>query len=396
LPIVRSKAPGTAVASVEGDSVTAVELFFDLSYVFGFTQVSRLMVEHHSALGVLRGLVVLGLLWWSWTAYSWLSNQAHADEGLVRRGMFIGMTAVFVAALAVPRAYTDETGSLFAPLLFVAAYLVARITHLAVYVKASVGGAEATGEVVRTVCFSVVPSAALLVLGACLGSPWQVWCGLAAVTIEPVIAYLTTWGIKGRIPSAAHFVERHRLVVILALGESTVAVGASAAAIDGPLVVGVLLSMGVVIALWWAYFGKSAGSAERVLAGLEEERRARTAHHGYSYLHFPIVAGIVVSALGIETAMAHVGSGHPLGWFGAATLSGGVALYLAGTSLFAWRVTGAAPLAGLIAAAIVLASLPVLEAVRPLGALAGLAVLLPAVLLLDRIVPAMEGERRAR
>jgi low temperature requirement protein LtrA len=130
-PPLRSR---RAVASAEGDRVTTVELFFDLAYVFGFTQVSWLMVGGHSPIGILEGIVVLALLWWSWTAYSWMSNQVHADEGFVRAAMFVGMTAVFVAALVVPEVFHDQAGGLSGPLIFVAAYLVARLAHLAVYV----------------------------------------------------------------------------------------------------------------------------------------------------------------------------------------------------------------------------------------------------------------------
>ncbi|MFB7718579.1 low temperature requirement protein A [Nocardia sp. NPDC056100] len=377
----------TAVASVEGDRVTSVELFFDLAYVFGFTQVSRLMADSHSAMGVLRGLTVLALLWWSWTAYSWLANQLHADEGFVRGAMFTGVTAVFVVAVVVPEAYADRAGGLSGPLIFVAAYLVARLTHLTVYLLTSVGGPAARREVVQTVCLSIIPSSALLVAGVVLGSPWQVWCVLAAVTVEPVIANLTTWGVRSRISSATHFVERHRLVVILALGESTVAIGVGAGPIDIPLLTGVLLAMAIAIALWRAYFTELASAAERALCGLDDRDRSRAAHHGYTYLHLPIVAGIVVSALGIETAMAHISGTGAFGLFGAAALAGGAALYLTGTALFARRVVGVVMGPRLLAALIMVAATAVLSRIPPLAALGVTAALLFGVLVLDRLSP---------
>ncbi|MGW4533055.1 low temperature requirement protein A [Nocardia sp. NPDC004340] len=384
----RSTGARRAVASVEGDRVTTVELFFDLAYVFGFTQVSRLMAEEHTPLGVVQGMVVLALLWWSWTAYSWLANQLHADEGFVRAAMFVGMTAVFVVAVVVPEAYHDVAGGLSGPSVFVAAYLVARLTHLVVYLVTSVGGRAARREVVQTVCLSVVPSGSLLVCGALLGAPWQVWCALAAVTVEPVVANLTTWGVRSRISSTAHFVERHRLVVILALGESTVAIGVVAGPIDTSLLAGVLLAVAIAIALWRAYFRGLATAAEHALTALDDRARSRTAHHGYSYLHFPIVAGIVLSALGIETAMAHIAGAGAFGMFGAAALVGGVGIYLVGTALFARRVVGSAMFPRLLAAVIMMSSLPVLSHVPPLAALAATATLLSAVLVLDRLAPA--------
>lgn len=123
-----------AVTSREGDRVTTLELFFNLAFVFAFTQLSRLMAQHHDALGILQALVVLALLWWAWTAYGWLTNIAHADQGVVRVAMIIGMTAVFVAGIVVVEAYDDLPGGLFGPLVFVGAYLVARITHAVVFV----------------------------------------------------------------------------------------------------------------------------------------------------------------------------------------------------------------------------------------------------------------------
>lgn len=390
----RPAPPSKAVASVGGDRVTPVELFFDLAYVFGFTQVSRLMADAHAPMGVLQGLIVLALLWWSWTAYSWLANQLHADEGFMRVAMFVGMAAVFVVAVVVPEAYGDRSSGRSGPLVFVAAYLVARLTHLTVYLVTSVGGREARREVVQTVCCSLIPSSALLVGGALLGSPWQVWCALAAVTIEPIIANLTTWGVRSRIGSAAHFVERHRLVVILALGESTVAIGVAAGPIDLPLLAGVLLAVVIAIGLWRGYFSGLAEAAEQALSGLDSRDRARAAHHGYSLLHFPIVAGIILSALGIEVTMAHVSSTRPLGWFGAVALTGGAAVYLAGTALFARRVAGVDIRPRLLAATILLSMSVVIGQSPPLGALGVMAALLPIILLLDRRGSEIEDRRR--
>ena len=122
------------VMSREGDRVTTLELFFDLAFVFAFTQLSRLMEHEQDALGILQGLVILALLWWAWTSYGWLSNVAHADRGVVRAAMIVGMTAMFVAGIVVLEAYDDLPGGLFGPLVFAAAYLVARVTHAIVFV----------------------------------------------------------------------------------------------------------------------------------------------------------------------------------------------------------------------------------------------------------------------
>lgn len=111
--------------------VTTFELFFDLVYVFAFTQVSRLMAETHSAFGILQALIVLGLLWWTWCAYSWLANQAPADQGVLRLGMSVAMISVFVIALAIPEAYEDLPGGWFGPIVLVVAYTIVRLVHMA-------------------------------------------------------------------------------------------------------------------------------------------------------------------------------------------------------------------------------------------------------------------------
>jgi low temperature requirement protein LtrA len=374
-----------AVTSEEGHRVTTLELFFDLAYVFAFTQVSGLMAQHHNAVGVLQALVVLALLWWSWTAYGWLANQAHADEGVVRVAMIVAMTAVFVAGLVVREAYDDLDGGLFAPLVFVGAYLVARITHAIVYLKAAVEDDALRRGVVATVCLSLIPSSAVLVTGALLGSPWQVWCWLAAIAIEPIVADLMSRGVDWRVHSATHFAERYGLVVILALGESIIAigVGVSTEPISSPILVGAVLAILISVGMWWAYFSRLARLAEHALADRRGAARAQVAIDGYTYLHLVLVAGIVFAALGVEDAMAHIAEVEAFGLFGAAALGGGVACYIAGTGFFARRVIGDWWALRFAGASLLLAAVAVLALVPPIAALAIVAGLLLALLVIE-------------
>lgn len=376
------------VTSAEGDRVTTLELFFDLAYVFAFIQVSRLMVERHDAIGILQGLAVLGLLWWSWTAYSWLANQAHADEGVVRVAMIVATTAVFTAGLAVPEVYHDRAEGLFGPMVFACAYLAARCTHGAVYFLAAVGEERARREVVLTVVASLLPSGILLTAGALLGSPWQVWCVLAAAAVEPAIAYVTTRGLQGRVNSAAHFAERHGLVVMLALGESITALGfgATTGPISLPILGGVVLAILVAVAMWWTYFGRLAHPAGRSLARQRDRRRAASARDGYTYLHFPIIAGIVLAAVGVESAMVQIRQQADLGLFGAGTLAGGVAVYLAGTALFARRVVGGWRWPRSCTAMILLAAVPLMATRSPLVVLSMVAGAMVALLVAEWLI----------
>jgi low temperature requirement protein LtrA len=372
-----------AVVSAEGDRVTTLELFFDLAFVFAFTQLSRLMAQQHDALGVVQALVVLALLWWSWTAFGWLSNLAHADAGIVRAAMIVGMTAMLIVGLVVIESYDDLPGGLYAPMVFVAAYLVARVTHAIVFVLLSEPALRR--RTIITVFLSVVPSGVLLTTGALLGSPWQLWLAVAACAIEPIVAYRTSSGVDWPVHSTTHFAERHGLIVILALGESTLAIGAGAATepVSAAILVGVLLSMSIAVALWWAYFSRLSGEAEEALAH-RAGSRARVATDGYTYLHLALVAGIVLAALGLEVAMAHIGDTEAYGLFGAAALGGGVACYLAGSAFFARRVIGGWLVVRLVAASVFLLAVPLLALAPPVWALAVVAAGLVALLAVER------------
>nr|WP_216851438.1 low temperature requirement protein A [Herbiconiux sp. VKM Ac-2851] len=385
LRAVSARFATAAVTSREGDRVTTLEFFFDLAFVFAFTQLSRLMAQQHDALGILQALVILALLWWAWTSYGWLTNIAHADRGVVRVAMIVGMTAMFVAGLVVLEAYDDLPGGLVGPLVFVGAYLVARVTHAIVFVW--LAEPLLRRRTLLTVALSVIPSGALLIAGALLGGTWQLWLTIAAVAIEPIVSAKTSVGVAWPVRSTAHFTERHGLIVILALGESILGIGTGAATepISVGILAGVILSMLICIALWWAYFTRLSGEAEHALLAVSAADRGRTATAAYTYLHLLLVAGIVLAALGLEVAMAHIESPDPFGLFGAAALGGGAACYLAGTAAFARRLLGAWNVPRLAIATIFVAIVPVLGMLAPLAALTGVVALLIALFAAERI-----------
>jgi len=374
-----------AVASREGDRVTRLELFFDLAFVFAFTQLTRLMEHDHDALGVLQSLVALALLWWSWTAFGWLSNLAHADEGILRVAMITGMTAMFVVGLVVLEAFDDASGGLFAPMVFVAAYLTARITHAIVFVWLSEPGLRR--RTVISIVLSVAPSGALLIVGALVGAPWQIWCMLAAVAIEPIISYRSSVGVEWPVRSITHFTERHGLIVILALGESILGIGGGVAEepISVEILVGAVTSMLICVGMWWAYFARLADSAEHLLASLPASSRARVATDGYSYLHFVLVCGVVLAALGLEVAMTHIADLDAYGPFGAAALGGGVACYLAGTAFFARRLLGPWNVARLAVATLLVLAVPVFALIPAMAALLSVAIMLMVLFFAERV-----------
>jgi low temperature requirement protein LtrA len=201
--------------------------------------------------------------------------------------------------------------------------------------------------------------------------------------VDWVGVYLTSRQGSWRLHSAGHWTERHGNFIILAIGESVVAIGAGAAAqpISAPLLLGAVLGVAVAAGLWWLYFDVASLAAEHRLAEVQGQARARLALEAYTFGHFPIVAGIVLTALGIEGVLAHAGDSEPLGGFYAASLFGGAALYLAGELVFKQRLHGTPSLPRLVAVGVLLAALPAAIALSPLAGLAGLA-LVPAALIL--------------
>ena len=198
--------------SEEGGRVTMFELFFDLVFVFSFTQVSRLMAEGHDAIGVLQGMTVLGMLWALWASFGWLSNQARADRGLVRTGLFVASILIFLLAVTIPRAFPEAGEGPALPLVLLACYFVCRLIHAVLYFKAAAGDAGLRRQVLRTSFAPILPSAAVYVVGALLGAPWQTWIWAIAFALDSTIVYRTSTGRSAstshwRVHSASYWVE---------------------------------------------------------------------------------------------------------------------------------------------------------------------------------------------
>jgi low temperature requirement protein LtrA len=348
------------------------------------TEVTGYMVHAHDALGVLQGLLILALLWWTWCAYAWLGNQARADTGVVRAAMAVAMAALFVVALTIPEAWHDAEGGLYGPLVLVVAYLIVRCVHLTVY------GVAARGDpgLRRQLAISWVPTlagAVLLVVGVLLGGQLQTVFFAGALVVDWGGIYFTSREGNWRIHSAPHWTERHGLFIILAIGESVVAIGVGAAGqpISTPLLAAGVLGIAAALCLWWLYFDLVSRAAEHRLREAQGQARVRMAIEAYTYGHFPIVAGIIVGAVGVEGVLAHAGDGKPLGLFYAATLYGGFALYLAGHLLFKQRMYATLSMPRLVTVVILLLALPAAAFLPPLVGLAGLVLLLVVLIGLE-------------
>ena len=346
--------------------VTPLELFFDLVFVFAFTQVTSLMSADPTWGGILRGMLVLGALWWAWAAYAWLTNTLNPEEGAVRLAVFVVMGAMLIAALAVPEAFDDHG------VLFGVAYLVVRAMHLALYALAGKGDRDLLGAVLRMTPSSTISAVLIIVAGFLDTEPRIALWGIAlAVDYGGV---LFGRGAGWRV-SPGHFAERHGLIVIIAIGESIVAVGLGAAGV--PLSAGIvtasLLGVAVAAALWWTYFDWVAIISERVLGQATGAARASLARDMYSYLHLPMVAGIVLFALAMKKTLEDVDD--PLKTVPAAALCGGLALYMLAHVISRYRISRTIGHGRPVAFVLLVACFPLARELPSAGALAVVAAL---------------------
>src|SRR5215210_1946451 len=366
----------SAPAAMEGGDpteqrVTPLELFFDLVFVFALTQVTGFLADHLTWTGMLQGAALLAALWWAWVGYSWLTNAVPAEEVIPARLVILtAMAVMLVASLAVPDAF-GEYGVLFG-----LAYFVVRLLQVALYSLAT-GDMPETRQAILRLAPGFVGGPALLIVAGFLDGYAQGALWAAALAVGYGVAEVR--GVSGFRIHAGHFAERHGLVVIIALGESIVAagVGVSGLALGAGVIVAVVVGIALAAALWWAYFDLVMLTAERRLSAASGEERARLARDCYSYLHLPMVAGIIFVALGIKEILAHVGD--PLGTIPAVALCGGVALYLLGHNAFRLRDDGSVSVPRLVVAILCGGLVPLAVSIPSLIILAVLALLLCAL-----------------
>src|SRR5215211_891740 len=353
--------------------VTPLELFFDLVFVFAFTQVTALMADNATWEGLGQGMLVLGAVWFAWAAYSWLTNEVDAEATASRLTVFTVMAAMLVAAMAIPQAFGADA------LAFGIAYLIVRTSHIALFAQASrhVGAREAILRLAPT----AIGGASLLVIAAAFDGAVQagLWC--LALAIDYGGPYL--FGVEGYTVSPGHFAERFGLIVIIALGESIVAVGAGAAGLplDAATIAAAVAGVAIAAGLWWTYFDVVAWLTQRRLRDAQGTARNRMARDVYSYLHLPMIAGIVLLALGIKKTLGH--TGEALDTVPAVALCGGVALYL--LAHVAIRLRNIHSIAGwrVLAAAVCLALIPVATEIDALASVISVAAVVGALVAWD-------------
>jgi low temperature requirement protein LtrA len=326
--------------------VSTLELFFDLVFVFTITQLTSVLVAGGDAAAAAQVVVMLLLVWWMYDGYAWLTNAISTDHLRYRIALIGGMGGFLVGALAIPDAYESDG------LAFGLAYLAVVLLHGAMFVKGT--SVSEVAAILRIVPYNLA-TAGLLVVGGALGgdAQWVLWTGAA------LLIWFTPFftGTEGFLVSASHFVERHGLVIIVALGESVVVIGVGAAdlPLDFELVVVALLALALSASLWWLYF-RGEDDVERAMEAAEPARRARLALVGFGYWHYGLLLGVVAIAAGLKKAI-----GHPydeLGSWVGVELAVGVALFTACTVGFRATLGLGTSGARLFAAVAALATIP--------------------------------------
>ena len=342
--------------------VTPLELFFDLVFVFAITQVTILLADDPTWGGVLRGMLVLAALWWAWSVYAWLTSAMDVDEGGVRLAMLASMAAMFGVALAVPGAFGDDA------VLFGVAYLLVRLLHLVLSAIVGRDDPDRRGALLRFAPTAIL-GASLLVLAGFLDGNERIAVWVVALAIDYLGPVVIGVGRGWRV-APEHFAERHGLIVLIALGESIIAIGVGAGfELDTGVIVAAALGIVVVSALWWLYFDVAAIFARRRLMQASGPRAA-PARAARLQLPPPADDRRHRPLRPRPQDDASATSASALDTVPAVALCGGAALYLLGHIAFLFRTTGRVFRRRTIGAVVLLALIPVALAIPALAALA--------------------------
>jgi len=343
-------------------AVSPLELFFDLVFVFALTQVTTLLADDLTWVGMLRGFAVLAAVWWAWVAFAWLTNSITIDDDLVSRlVVLLAMGAMLVVGLAAPGAFGDTA------IVFGVAYFVVRALHVLLYLYTTRGDRDVFRAVARLAPGMMIAATLIVIAGFLPPGPARVALWALALIVDftsPLVSGTAGWKVD-----ASHFTERHGLIIIIALGESLVALGIGATGADFTpgIVAAIALGVAVICGLWWLYFDIVSLAAERMLESVTGAARAAMARDSYSYIHFFMVWGIVLVALGLKKTLLDVDA--PLKTLAVIALFGGLAMYLLAHVAFRLRNTGTINTQRLVTAVLLLALIPVAMAVPALVAL---------------------------
>jgi low temperature requirement protein LtrA len=348
-----------------------LELFFDLVFVFTFTQLTVMLADDLTWRGAARVGLMLGLLMWMYGGYAWLTNAVPPNSSARRTLMLVGMSGFLAISLAIPDAFGAAGWA------FGVGYFVVNAVHTGLF---TVAGGVGVVRAFRRLGPLNLLSATLILVGGFAPGVWRWGLWLAAALVQFVSPYLNP--VHSFTISVPHFVERHGLLVIIALGESLIAIGVGAAGLEvEPLLLLVaVLALTVIYLMWWLYFGGGNEITERAFAAIDPGRRAMAAIHGFGWAHLGLFFGIVAVATGVKKAVGHA-DGH-LSMAEAATLVGGLAIFIASDVAFRLVLRIRPVLHRAIAAVVGLALIPVAMVGGAL-ALAGAVLLLSVMIFFE-------------
>jgi low temperature requirement protein LtrA len=352
--------------------VSTLELFFDLVFVFTITELTSVLAHHPTGQGLLRVSLMLVVIFWMYGGYAWLTNVVAPNRLAYQLLLLGGMAGFLVISLAIPTAFGDGG------LAFGLAYLAVILIHAGMFTRSEGASAIAILKVAPlNVLAAVALVAAGLAGGAARGALWAL--ALAVILLPSLRPPDPRFEI-----GPGHFVERHGLVVIVALGESVVAVGIGATGheVTAGLVAVAVLGLGLSACLWWVYFGE--GEDERALDAMvatPARQRPRIALRGFYHWHLLILLGIVALASALERAIAS--PTDSLSFARSLALGGGTALFLVGDALFRRTLSIGRPRWRLIAAALALATVALGPEIASVAQLAALVAVLSACLAIE-------------
>lgn len=316
-----------------------LELFFDLVFVFAVTQISHLLLEDLSWMGAAKSAIVLLAVWWAWNYTTWVTNELDVDAVPVRLLMFGLMLAGLLMGIAIPDAFGERA------LLFALAYVAIQVGRTAFLAFAASDRGTLARDRAINILIWFCGSALFWIAGALVDDGLRIALWVAALLID-YVAPLLIFSVPGRpaLTNTAwdlgtdHFAERFGLFVIIALGESVILTGATAADLDldGAVLTSLLFAFVGTAALWWLYFSEIAGRASKGLA--EAEDSTLIARDVFTYGHALIVAGVILFAVGDEIVIAH--PTESLSGAALLTVIAGPVFYLAAQSTLGWRMTG--------------------------------------------------------
>jgi low temperature requirement protein LtrA len=312
------------IVSPRGQTASFVELFFDLVFVFGITQVVGLLHHDLTWLGAGRAVLVFWLLWWAWTQFTWALNAADTEHPWIEFATLTATAIAFFMAVAVPEAF--DGGAMW----FAVPYVCVRVVGLAVYI-AVMREDEQGRKAVTSFAIASVGGLAAVVVGATVGPEAQALWWLLVIFLDFVAAQAGGDGVWGL--HAEHFAERHGLIVIIALGESLIVAASGLVGAERTptlLLVG-FLAVAITCALWWTYFPVAKPELEERLQATDDKDRGKLARDAFSFAHFPMLCGIIAYAVAIEAAVDH--PGDPLGDPERIALAAGLLLFVGGLAV---------------------------------------------------------------